>query len=470
MKRPWLKWFICLSIPAFLLWMPAAWLPFAPLTLIEQRVMALFVLAALLWITEPIPAYATSLLIVVLSLVFLSDRGWIAARTPSPHLGVLLPYQEIMACFASPIVLLFLGGFFLALAAQKYRLDQNLARLLLRPFGDNPRRVMLGMMGITAFFSMFMSNTATTVMMLSILAPVLEGLDPEDKGRIAFALSIPVSSNIGGLGTPIGTPPNAVALKYLLGPDVVTFGQWMLFGVPVVCVLILIAWLALQAFYPLQTPKLRVHIEGRFRTGLDAWIVYATFVLTILLWLTDAWHGMNAYIVALLPVAVFSSTQIVHRSDLKNISWDILWLVTGGLALGLAIEKSGLARKLVASVPFQHLSPLLILVLLTLLATLMANFMSHTATANLLLPLVSVLTATLPSLTTIGGTKALVLAITFCCSLGMALPISTPPNALAHATGLFATRDMAKIGLVMVGFGLVVIYAMLLLLKLVRFF
>ena len=444
-------------------------MPFAQATLIEQRVMALFVLAALLWLTEPIPAYATSLLIVLFSLLFLSDRGWIGARTPSPNLGRLLSYQEIMACFASPIVLLFLGGFFLALAAQKYGLDQNLARLLLRPFGENPRRVMLGMMGITAFFSMFMSNTATTVMMLSILVPVLEGLDPEDKGRIGFALSIPLSSNIGGLGTPIGTPPNAVALKYLVGSDAIHFGQWMCFGVPVVCVLILIAWLVLQAMYPLQTPKLRLQIEGRFRTGIDAWIVYATFVTTIVLWLTDAWHGMNAYIVGIIPVAVFSATQIVHRSDLKNISWDILWLVTGGLVLGMAIEKSGLARNLVANVPFQHLSPLVILLLLTLLATLMANFMSHTATANLLLPLVSVISATVPSIGAIGGTKALVLAITFCCSLGLALPISTPPNALAHATGLFATRDMAKIGLWMVFFGLVVIYAMLAILKFVRF-
>ncbi|MCK6512690.1 anion permease, partial [Myxococcota bacterium] len=267
MKRLWLRWLFCLVVPGFLLWMPASWMPFAQATLIEQRVMALFVFAALLWITEPIPAYATSLLIVLLSLLFLSDRGWIGARTPSPDLGRLLSYQEIMACFASPIVLLFLGGLFLALAAQKYRLDQNLARLLLRPFGENPRLVMLGMMGITAFFSMFMSNTATTVMMLSILVPVLEGLDPEDKGRIGFALSIPLSSNIGGLGTPIGTPPNAVALKYLVGSDVIHFGQWMCFGVPVVCVLVLIAWLALQAMYPIQTPKLRLQIEGRFRTG-----------------------------------------------------------------------------------------------------------------------------------------------------------------------------------------------------------
>ena len=183
------------------------------LTLVEQRVMAIFAMATLCWILEQIPIYATCVLIIVLELLCVSTQGLWFTRTESPDLGVLIDYKTIMDSFASPIIMLFLGGFFLAMAATKYRLDINLARVLLKPFGRDPKFVMLGLMLITAIFSMFMSNTATTAMMLSILTPVLLLFPEKDLGKIAFLLSVPVAANIGGIATPIGTPPNAVALK-----------------------------------------------------------------------------------------------------------------------------------------------------------------------------------------------------------------------------------------------------------------
>ena len=164
-------------------------------------------------------------------------------KTDKEALGTLIDYKDIIGTFASPIIILFLGGFFLAMAATKYRLDQNLAKLLLKPFGENPKMVMMGLMIITAIFSMFMSNTATTAMMLSILMPVLAVFLPGDSGKIGFTFAIPVAANIGGIGTPIGTPPNAVALKYLTGDHLITFGQWMIFAVPYVIAL-LYYWLA----------------------------------------------------------------------------------------------------------------------------------------------------------------------------------------------------------------------------------
>ncbi|MGL5371107.1 MAG: SLC13 family permease, partial [Plesiomonas shigelloides] len=232
----WRFWLKTLPFLLFILILlaPSDWFMMPGLTTIEQRVIAIFVLAALCWILEPIPIYATSVLIIVLELLLISDKSiWLALPANDElAFGTQLGYQEIMATFASPIIMLFLGGFFLAMAATKYRLDVNLARVLLKPFGRNPRNVMMGLMVVTAVFSMFMSNTATTAMMLSILTPVLAALPAGDRGRVAFALSIPVAANIGGIGTPIGTPPNAVALKYLTGENAISFGEWMMFGVP----------------------------------------------------------------------------------------------------------------------------------------------------------------------------------------------------------------------------------------------
>jgi sodium-dependent dicarboxylate transporter 2/3/5 len=356
------------------------------------------------------------------------------------------------------------------MAATKYRLDQNLARVFLKPFGENPKMVMLGIMIITAIFSMFMSNTATTAMMLSILAPVLAVFLPGDKGRIAFTLAIPFAANVGGIGTPIGTPPNAVALKYLVGDSYISFGQWMSFAVPYVVILLFVAWGVLLVFFPIKTDKIKLNIKGSWLKNRKAYIVYATFALTIILWLTDFLHGMNSYIVAMLPVAVFSALDIINKNDLKNISWDVLWLVSGGIALGLGLEGSGLAERLISVIPFDTYSPMVIILLVTVVAMMMANFMSHTATANLLLPLVAALGTSLSSLEAFGGNKMIILVVTVSCSISMALPISTPPNALAFATGGVETKHMAKSGIIVTIIGLLLNYLTMYVLNIIGFF
>lgn len=451
------KLLFAISLPLIILLMPGEWFPLESISVIEQRVAAIFIFAAVFWILEPIPIYATSILIIVFELIILSSDGLIFLRGEGDNFGVMLSYKEIMATMASPIILLFLGGFFLAMAATKYRLDVNLARVLLSPFGSNPKWVMLGLMLITAFFSMFMSNTATTAMMLSLLVPVLALFDKNHPARTAFALSIPLAANLGGIGTPIGTPPNVIALKYLTGPNAVSFSEWMAFGVPFALVALLIGWALLQYFYPMKDAEVDLKIKGKFLKTNKAYIVYVTFALTILLWLTDFLHGMNSYIVAMIPVGVFLSFDIINKEDLKNISWDVLWLVSGGIALGMALEKSGLANNIVSNIPFGELSVYLVLGLACFLSALMANFMSNTATANLLLPLIAALGTSLAGLESIGGPKILILGVTLSASLGMALPISTPPNALAHASGEIQTKDMARIGTIMgfIGLGLV---------------
>lgn len=445
------KFVIPLLIPLIVIFLPLSAFPFEGLTIVQQRVIAIFLLAALCWVFEPIPIYATSVVIIVLELLLVSSKGigWLRAAEGEPHFGELLNYSDIMASFASPIIMLFLGGFFLAMAATKYRLDVNLARVLLKPFGQDPRFVMLGLMLITGVFSMFMSNTATTAMMLSILTPVIAVFGPKDSGRIAFALCIPVAANIGGIGTPIGTPPNAIALKYLVGDNVISFGEWMAFGVPFVVVMMALAWLVINALYKADQQKIELDIKGRFLKTPKAITVYITFGVTILLWLMGSTHGMNSYTVALIPVAIFSVTGIINKEDLKKISWDVLWLVSGGIALGLALDKTGLARLVVHSIPFDAYSPYVVLLGAALLCLLMANFMSHTATANLLMPIMAALGTSMVSLAPLGGEVTLILVVTFAASLGMSLPISTPPNALAHATGHVQSSQMAKIGVIL---------------------
>ena len=471
MVRPYLKFIIPIVIPLLILLMPLSAFPFDGLTLIQQRVIAIFLLAALLWVFEPIPIYATSVVIIVLELLMLSNKGLILFRLneSQPEFGQLLKYSDIMATFASPIIMLFLGGFFLAMAATKYRLDVNLARVLLKPFGQNPKYVMLGLMLITGVFSMFMSNTATTAMMLSILAPVIAVFGPKDPGRIAFALCIPVAANIGGIGTPIGTPPNAIALKYLVGDNLITFGEWMAFGVPFVVVMMALSWFLICSLYKADQQRIELTIKGKFLKTPKALVVYITFAATILLWLVGDLHGMNSYTVALIPVAVFSVTGIINKEDLKKISWDVLWLVSGGIALGLALDKTGLAALVVHSIPFGDFSPYVVLFGAALLCLLMANFMSHTATANLLMPIMAALGASMASLSALGGEVTLILVVTFAASLGMSLPISTPPNALAHATGYVQSNQMARVGVVLGLVGVLLSFVMVAALNVIGF-
>ncbi|MBK7410383.1 MAG: SLC13/DASS family transporter [Saprospirales bacterium] len=467
----WLKPGIAILIPLFILLIPADRL-LPGMSVIEHRVLALFVLAALFWILEPIPIFATSVLIIVLELVMVSDQGFILFRKSSggEEWTNLLSYKEIMGTFASPIILLFLGGFFLAMAATKYRMDQSLAAVLLKPFGTRPKVLLLGLMGITALFSMFMSNTATTAMMLSILVPVLAVLDADDPGRVAFTLGIPFAANIGGIGTPIGTPPNAIALKYITGASSISFGKWMVFGVPYALILLLICWILLQYFFPFKTSSVPLHLKGRFLRTSKAYIVYVTFVLTLFLWLTDFWHGMNAYVVAMIPVAVFLSAGIISREDLKVDQLGCVVAGSGGIALGLALEKSGLVTRMVGEIPFAGQAAFLVLFLAAFIGLLMANFMSHTGTANLLLPIVAALGTAGLDLGPVGGVTGLILGVTFSISVGMSLPISSPPNALAHAAGGIETRHMAKAGVLVGIIGLIGAMLLVLLLKSFNFF
>ena len=448
------------------------------LNTLEIRVIAIFVMAALFWILQPFPIWSTSMFVIVLMILTLSNSAFVPFRVEGVE---PLKFKAIMATFADPIIMLFLGGFFLASAACKYNMDKNLARVLLKPFGKDPKWVLLGLMIITAVFSMFMSNTATAAMMLAILGPVLKLFDANDRGKAAFALAIPLGANIGGMGTPIGTPPNAIALGALQSSGFnISFGKWMEFGVPYVIIMMILAWLLLLKLYPIKMKEMNLDIEGAdgFDKSPRAIIVYITFAVCVLLWVigkNGLWiipgHGLNDNVIAMIPMAVFALTGVITKKDLNEMSWDVLWLVAGGFALGLGLQQTGLAKDLINAIPFNTWSPFVLMVGCGFICLFMANFMSHTSTASLLVPIFIVVAVSCKdNLAPLGGVTSLMVAVAFASSLGMCLPISTPPNALAHATGYTDTRGMAITGIVMGIGGLVLSWIMMFGLSKVSFF
>ena len=358
-----------------------------------------------------------------------------------------------MGCFADPVIMLFIGGFILAIAATKTGLDAQLAKILLAPFGKRSEMVLLGFLLITGLFSMFVSNTATAAMMLTFLTPVFKQLPANGKGRIALALSIPIAANLGGMGTPIGTPPNTIALKYLNDPEGMNlgigFGQWMMFMVPLVLVLLFIAWILLQRIFPFTQKTIEIKIDGGMKEGIQTKIVIVTFIVTVALWLLDTVTGINSYTVALIPFVIFALTGVITRADLEEINWSVIWMVAGGFALGYGLNQSGLAALAVESIPFGDFSPLFILILSGVICYALSNFISNSATAALLMPiLVVVCSAMGDKLAAIGGTSTVLIGVAIAASSAMVLPISTPPNALAYATNLVKQQDMARIGLI----------------------
>ena len=380
-------------------------------------------------------------------------------------LGKQSSYKSLLHCFADPIIMLFIGGFILAIAASKTGLDLFLARVMLKPFGKNPKFVLLGFLMVTGIFSMFLSNTATAAMMLTFLGPVLKALPADGKGKTALALAIPISANIGGMGTPIGTPPNAIALKYMSEMGInIGFGQWMAFMIPFTLLLLFLAWIMLLKMFPFKAKEINLNIEGELKKDWRSIVVYITFICTVLLWILDKATGVNANVVAMLPVGVCAIIGVLTKRDLEEISWSVLWMVAGGFALGVGLQETGLAQTLINAIPFGTWPSVIMVVGSGLICYAMANFISHTATASLLVPILAAVggsAAVAANLAPLGGVSTLLVGVAIGSSLGMVLPISTPPNAIAASTGMIEQKDMVKTGLIMGVLGLVLGYGML---------
>ncbi len=463
-------WLLFTALLTLLVWnLPSSTFGIEGLSVVQQRVIAIFVMAVMLWLTEAIPAWATSVTIIFVLLFCVSNSSFLFLQGNGGEYGELLDSVGIMACFADPTIILFLGGFILAIAATKSGLDVWMAKTLIKPFGTKSENVLLGFMLITGIFSMFISNTATAAMMLTFLTPVFKALPANGKGRIALTMAIPIGANLGGMGTPIGTPPNVFAFKVLNDPAGlnmnISFGQWMLVMGPLVILLLLIAWFLLCKLFPFSQKTINLDIQGDMHRNWRTVVVAVTFAVTILLWIFGSKYlGINSNTVAMLPIAVFAFTGVITAEDLHNIDWGVIWMVAGGFALGLAMDGTKLAEVAVNAIPFGNWSPIIILIIAGIVCFFLSNFISNTATAALMIPILTVVCTGLGSrLNIIGGASTIIIGIAVAASSAMTLPISTPPNAIAFSTGLIEQKDMAKAGLLtgiislVIGFGLLII-------------
>ena len=271
-------------LATLLIWnLPSTSFGIEGLTVVQQRIIAIFAFATLAWVLEVVPAWATSVTVIGLLLIFTSDSGFILMCDPD-KVGTLLSYKSVMATFADPVIMLFIGGFILAIAAGKTGIDAHLAKVLLKPFGSKSENVLLGFLLITGLFSMFVSNTATAAMMLTFLAPMFKQLPPE------------------GLNLGIG------------------FGEWMMFMFPLVVVLLLLSWFIIKKLYPFTQKTIELKIEGELKHNFKTKVVIVTFILTVALWLLDSVSGINSYTVALVPFMIFSLTGVIDRRDLEEIN------------------------------------------------------------------------------------------------------------------------------------------------------
>lgn len=412
----------------------------------------IFSLTALLWVTEALPLFATALIAIGLQLLLLSNPGdWPGlgfSTGPSPS------YREILAIAADPVLLLFFGGFLMARAAVKEGVDTAMSSLLLKPFGGRPLLLVFGLMMVTALFSMWMSNTATTAMMMTIIAPMLLQIPKGDPYRKMLTIAVPFSASIGGIATPISSPPNAVAIGFLEKEGFsISFLQWMLIGIPFMLVLQGFTWLVLRALFPPITKGLNITAQSRDLTG-RGWFVVAVFIITVGLWVTDTWHGLPPAVVALFPAVAFTATQLLDRNDVNRIDWNILILIAGGISLGAGMNLTGLDKTIVKWLPAAHYGPLITVGVLVFGTLMVGTFMSNTAAANLLLPIG--VTAAMA----LGGGSLVVqigLSIALISSVTMALPVSTPPNAMAYSSGEISTKDIAIPGLIVGVFGAVLL-------------
>ena len=405
--------------------------------------------AAGLWMTEAMAPFATAVLVIVAQIYLLGMPGGPLGLGAT---GPLDSYQIFLIPLASPVLVLFFGGFVLALAVRKYGLDKRLAKALLRPFGDRPATLLLGIILITGVFSMIMSNTATTALMIAIIAPLLQGRAKDDNFSRALLLGVPFSANLGGIGTIIGSPPNAIAATALLEMGhAVTFAKWMALGIPVALMLLFVLWGILLLLYRPSGERRQLEYPEVQEAGTAVAVVAVVFGLTVALWLLEPLHGVPAALVALIPIAIFAPLGVTSVDDLRLLNWDVLILIGGGLSLAVGMQRSGLSLFLVEMIPFGRLALLPLMAAFALATVVFSNLMSSTAVANLLIP-IAVGVATWSPM--VGA-----LLVAFSAALGMSLPVSTPPNAIAYASRRLELRDMAFTGSIVTVFGFAIVLA-----------
>lgn len=407
----------------------------------DSQVYVLFLLffALGLWLTEAIPAFAVSLFIMAF-LVFALGNGYIN-KDPQA-------IDKYVTTFSSSVIWLMLGGFFLASAMSKTKLDAALFKLTLKLSGTKPRGLLVGLMVTTMFASMLMSNTATTAMVVAAIAPLLSNMDKKSGLGKALLLGVAIAATIGGMGTIIGTPANAIAVGALEHEGIsIGFIGWLKFGAPLALVLTFLACIVLMYIFikdntPLSLDFLNKEEESAANLHVQQKIVLAVILVTISLWLTTSLHGLTVSSICAVPLVFLTLLGVLNGKDIQALPWDTLLLVAGGLSLGLALEQTNLLTHYSQKLIDMEISTMLLIFCVGFITMIVSNIMSNTAASTVMIPLAMTI------LVSYKMEAALIVA--FASSSAMFLPVSTPPNAIAFSTGLLDQRDF-RIGGILIG-------------------
>lgn len=397
----------------------------------------ILLLAASMWVTEALPAFAVALLVISLEIGILGVDGGVFAESSTD-------WEVFVAPWASSLMWLFFGGLILAQAASKTGLDRLIAHQVLRLVGGKPAMLLVGLMSTTFVLSMFMSNTATTAMMMAVIAPIVANISTKNPFAKAVLLGIPFAANIGGMGTIIGSPPNAIAAAAIQSVSPIDFVDWMLLGLPPALLLLVVAWAYLMFSYRSTEARIGVvSMQSDQASDVPHWkmvVVLVTFLLTVALWLTTPLHHLPTSMISFLPIGVFSIIHLLEPQDIRALNWDVLLLLAGGLSLGVMVSETGLADWLINGLPIQGWSLMGLAFGFSYLTMAVSNFMSNTAAANIIVPLAAVAAGQFA--------PQVVVPVALGASAAMCLPISTPPNAIAFTSGRLQSTDFVRGGIV----------------------
>ena len=418
----------------------------------REGVCTLFILlfAAGLWISEAIPAFAVSLLVIALEIVLLgfSDLEFSSGSKE---------WEYYLKPWSSPLIFLFLAGFIMASAASKTKLDLWLAKKVLFVVGGRPKNIVSGLIAVTFVLSMFISNTATAAMMMTVLTPLLLHVKPSNPFAKAMLLSVVIGANLGGMATIIGTPPNAIAVG-ILGESAPSFIGWMGYALVPSLIVVLLLRLLILKLYPSNEPFIDLtsikeveHFDDstkRFSKipTVPSWkknVTIAIFSITILLWLTGPLHHIPTTVVSLIPIIGFTLFGILDADDICQIRWDVIILIIGGLSLGLAVSKTGLDLWFASLVNVENMQIFFVVLIFAYIVVVISNFMSNTAATNIMLPIVIAVATGISQ----EGSAIAVITVALSASFAMSLPVSTPPNAIVYASKKIAAKDFLILGI-----------------------
>lgn len=417
--------------------------PQAGLDAPAQAAAGIGLLMAVLWVTEAIPLAAAALLPLVLF----------------PATGIS-PIGDLASSYANPVIFLFLGGFMIARAIEKWGLHRRLAYALLARGHGEPRRVILSVMIATAFLSLWISNTAAAMVAAPIAASIAAMRDKKDGFGTALMLGVAYAATVGGMGSLIGTPPNALFAAYVQETHgiVIGFAEWMLIGLPVVILLLPLAWLVLTrvafaiapepihvdlpAAAPLSTGERRLAIVAAL-TALG-WIMRPLIAETFPgLSISDAGIAMTgALALFVLPSGARPGDRLLDWESASDLRWDVLILFGGGLALASAIESTGLAAWIgLLAQGLQGLPTVWILISMSLIIVYLGELASNTAMAAVFVPVAGAAAVGVGA-----DPVTFALPVAMAASIGFMLPVATPPNAIVFATPLVRRGDMLRAG------------------------